>query len=313
MEVIKMRIAIMGSGGLGSYLGGRLVQSGHDVSFITRGDHLHALVENGLEIKSNYGDFKVEKVIATDDPEKVGEVNVIFFCVKSYDSSTAARLMKPMVGKESVIIPVQNGLDHIDILRAVLDPEHVLGGIAMIVAHLREPGIIEQIGPVHFLEFGEISGGISDRCSLLEKRLLGTSIDFKASKNIMERMWWKLCIVSGFAGVYSVVRGNNAVVSSSPETLSLLRGSISEAISVAQVSGIDLPLELVEEILAEHENTPSHYKPSMLVDLENGKPLELEAIIGVIARLGKAYNVPTPINSYLYACLKPYVNGSPIT
>ena len=307
-----MRIAIMGSGGIGSYLGGRLTQIGHEVSFIARGDHLNALIDKGLKVKSGYGDFKVEKVIATYNPEKVGEVDVIFFCVKSYDSLTAARLIEPMVGKESVIIPVLNGLDHIDILCEVLNPKHVLGGMAMIIAYLREPGMIEQIGTVHLLEFGEITGGISDRCTLLEKELLGTSIEFKTSDNIMERMWWKLCIVSGFAGVYSVVRGNNAVVSNSPETIALLREAILEAISVARASGIDLPLEFVDEILAVHESTPPQYKPSMLVDLENGKPLELEAIIGVITRLGKAYKVPTPISNYIYACLKPYVNGSPI-
>jgi 2-dehydropantoate 2-reductase len=306
-----MRIAIMGAGGLGSYLGGRLAQIGHDVSFIARGEHLNALIDKGLKVKSEYGDFRIKTIIATDNPEKVGEVEVILFCVKSYDALAAAKLMKPMVGKESVIIPVLNGMDHINILNEELGPEHVLGGMAMIVAHLSEPGIIEQIGQLHFLEFGELTGEISERCAQLENELLNASIELKASDNIMERMWWKLCIVSGFAGVYSVVRGNNAVVSSSPETIVLLREAILEAISVAQASGINLPLEFVDEILAGRENTPPQYKPSMLVDLENGKPLELEAIIGVITRLGKAHDVPTPINSYIYACLKPYLNGNP--
>jgi 2-dehydropantoate 2-reductase len=128
----------------------------------------------------------------------------------------------------------------------------------------------------------------------------------------MERMWWKLCIVSGFAGVYSVVRANNAVLSKSPETIDLLRQAILEAISVAQANGIALSTEVADEILASQENLSPDYKPSMLIDLEKGKRLELEAIIGVITRLGKNLSVPTPVNSFIYACLKPYENGIPL-
>jgi 2-dehydropantoate 2-reductase len=125
----------------------------------------------------------------------------------------------------------------------------------------------------------------------------------------MERMWWKLCIVSGFAGVYSVVRANNAVISKSPETMNLLRQAILEAISVAQANGIDLSTEIADEILDSQKNNPPGYKPSMLIDLERGKRIELEAIIGVITRLGKNLGVPTPVNNFIYACLKPYENG----
>ena len=307
-----MRIAIMGAGGLGSYIGGRMAQVGHDVSFIARGDHLNVLKNIGLRVKSEYGDFVIEKVTATDNPEKIGEVEVIFFCVKSYDAIIATKMMKPMVSKETVIIPVLNGIDHLDILSEELGTEHVLGGMAMIVSHLSEAANIEQIGQIHFIEFGELRGGISDRCVDLEKEFLETSIKFKATDNIMQRMWLKLCMVSGFAGVFSVVRGNNAVVASSPEVMALLQEAIREAITVAQASGIDLSTEVVDEILAVHKTTPPQYKPSMLVDLENGKPLELDAIIGVISRLGKYHHVHTPIHNYIYACLKPYVNGSPI-
>jgi 2-dehydropantoate 2-reductase len=125
-------------------------------------------------------------------------------------------------------------------------------------------------------------------------------------------MWWKLCIVSGFAGVYSVIRANKAVISKSPETMDILRQAILEAISVAQANGIDLSSEIADEILDAQKNNPPEYKPSMLIDLEKGKRIELEAIIGVITRLGRNLGVPTPVNTFIYACLKPYENGIPL-
>jgi 2-dehydropantoate 2-reductase len=224
----------------------------------------------------------------------------------------ATKLIKPIIDKESLIIPVLNGIDHINILGEEFGPDSVLGGVAMIVAHLRKPGFIEQIGQLHFIEFGETRGVISERCANLQKILTDTGIEFRAVPNIMERMWWKLCIVSGFAGVYSVVRANNVVLSKSPETIDLLRQAILEAISVAQANGIALSTEVADEILASQENLSPDYKPSMLIDLEKGKRLELEAIIGVITRLGKNLSVPTPVNSFIYACLKPYENGIPL-
>jgi 2-dehydropantoate 2-reductase len=306
-----MNIAIMGAGGLGSYLGGRMVQAGHDVSFIARGDHFQALLDNGLEVKSDYGNFKLKQVKAVSNPSETGKVELVFFCVKSYDALSAAKLIKPIVRKESLVIPVLNGIDHIDILGNELGHDPILGGVAMIVAHLRKPGVIAQIGELHFIEFGEIGGGNSERCDEIQETLAETGIVFRAVPNIMERMWWKLCIVSGFAGVYSVVRANNATISESPEAIDLLRQSILETISVAQANGIDLSKDIAHEILAGRENASPDYKPSMLVDLEKGKPIELEAIIGVIIRLGNRLGVPTPVNNYIYACLKPHEKGTP--
>ncbi len=304
-----MKIAIMGAGGLGSYIGGRMVQAGHDVTFIARGDHLQALLDNGLEVKSDFGDFKLKKVNVVSNPGDIGKVELVFFCVKSYDTLAAARLIKPIVNKESLIIPVLNGIDHINILGEELGLDLVLGGVAMIIAHLRKPGFVEQIGQLHFIEFGETRGGNSERCAKLQKILTETGIEFRAISNIMDRLWWKLCIVSGFAGVYSVVRANKAVISKSPETMDLLRQAILEAISVAHANGIDLSTEIADEILEVSENNPPEYKPSMLIDLEKGKRIELDAIIGVITRLGKIFGVPTPMNDFIYACLKPYENG----
>jgi 2-dehydropantoate 2-reductase len=310
-EIIEMKIAIMGAGGLGSYIGGRMVQAGHDVTFIARGDHLQALQDNGLEVKSEFGNFELEGIHAVDNPNEIGIVDLALFCVKAYDVLEGARLIKPIVSKETVIIPVLNGIDHVNVMGDELGQDPVLGGLPMIVAHLQKPGFIEQVGQLHFIEFGEVRGGNSKRCADLEKILSETGIEFRAIPNIMERMCWKLCIVSGFVGVYSVVRANNAVISRSPETVDLLREAILEAVTVAQANGIQISTEFVDEILAGRENASPEYKPSMLVDIEKGKRIELEAIIGVIVRLGKTLGVSTPVNNFIYACLKPYENGNP--
>ncbi len=164
-----MKTAIMGAGGLGSYIGGRMVQTGHDVTFIARGDHLQVLLDYGLEVKSDFGDFQLKKVNAVSNPGNIGKVELVFFCVKSYDALAAARLIKPIVNEESLIIPVLNGIDHINILGKELGLDSVLGGVAMIVAHLRKPGFIEQSGQLHFIEFGETRGGNSERCANLQK------------------------------------------------------------------------------------------------------------------------------------------------
>jgi len=306
-----MRIAIMGAGGLGSYLGGRMVHAGLDVTFIARGEQLRALRQNGLEVKSAYGDYSLGPVKATDKPTESGPVDLILFCVKSYDTLLAAQLIKPMVVPQTAIIPVLNGIDHVKTLGDVVGSEHVLGGVAMIVAHMIAPGKVEQLGPVHQLEFGEMGGDISERCISIEETLAATGIEVKAIPNIVERMWWKLCIVCGFAGVFSVVRGNKAVVSKTPEPLALLRQAIVEAVAVAQANGISLSPEIADEILKSLEDASPEYKPSMLVDLEKGRRLELEAVIGIITRSGKDLGVPTPVNDFIYACLKPYINGRP--
>ncbi len=307
-----MKTAIMGAGGLGSYIGGRMVLAGHDVTFIARGDHLQALLAHGLKVKSDHGDFQIEKVKAVSNPEDIGKVKLVFFCVKSYDTLAAARLIKPIIEKGSLIIPVTNGLDHINILGEEVGLDPVLGGVAMIASHLRKTGFVEQIGPLHFIEFGETRGGYSKRCDNLQKVLAETGIEFRSIPNIMERMWWKLCVVSGFAGVYSVVRANKAVILKSPETMDLIRQAILESISVAQANGIGLSAEVADEILDEQKNNSPEYKPSMLIDLEKGKRIELEAIIGIITRLGKNLGVPTPVNNFIHACLKPYENGIPL-
>lgn len=304
-----MRIAVVGVGGLGGYIGGRLAQSGQDVTFIARGQRLAALQQNGLQVRSPDDEFKLQPVQATDKPAEVGPVDLIFFCVKTYDVLNAAEPLIPLIGPETALLPVQNGIAHIEQLRSILGNSVVLGGVGMISAHSPALGVIERPGGPQRIEFGELTGESSARCAAIAQALTAAGIEPVVSAKIEERMWWKFAGVCG-AGVFALMRGNKGQVWQHPETHELIRQTIGEAVAVAQAKGIALNPALPEESLKVFDSVPAAYKPSMLVDLEQGRRLEIEAWNGAIVRYGKQVGVSTPVNDVIYACLKPYADGA---
>lgn len=303
-----MKIAIMGSGGLGGYLGGCLAQAGQDVTLIARGRQLEAIRHNGLRVRSHLGEFQVKPVQATDHPAEVGPVDLILFCVKTYDLLPAAEQIKPMVGPQTAIIPVLNGIDHLESLSQIAGEEHVLGGLSSMTAHVVEPGVVERVGKHGNLEFGELQGGISARCAAIEQVLAIEGIQGKAVPNIMASMWQKFAAICGM-GIFSVVRGDAATLRRAPETFNLVLAAIREGMDVATARGVYLDSALLNYVKTFLEGLPGSFKPSMLVDLEHGRRLEVEALNGTLARLGREVGVPTPVNDFIYACLKPYANG----
>lgn len=304
-----MRIAVVGVGGLGGYIGGRLAHSGQDVTFIARGQRLEALRQNGLQVRSPEVECKIQPVQVTDNPTEVGPVDLILFCVKTYDVLAAAEPLRPLIGPETALLPVQNGIAHIEQLRSLLGCPAVLGGVAMISAHSPTPGVIESPGGFHYLEFGEIGGESSARCTAIAQAITAAGIKATVSPNIQERMWWKLAGVCG-ASVFCVMRGNKGQVWQFAETHDLVRQVVAEGVTVAQAHGFTLSPTQPEEVIKVFDSVPPQYKPSMLVDLEHHRRLELEAWNGAITRLGRAASIPTPANDFIYACLKPYVNGT---
>jgi 2-dehydropantoate 2-reductase len=305
-----MRIAVVGVGGLGGYIGGRLAHTGQEVIFIARGERLRTLQEAGLRVRAPDGEFLIQPVQATDNPAEVGPVDLVLFCVKTYDVVPAAAQIGPLVGPQTALLPVQNGLEHIEQLRTLLGSHALLGGMALLNAHSLAPGVIERPGGPHRLELGELDGQASARCAAIAEVLVAAGIEAVVSPQIVERMWWKLAIMGG-AGVFSVVRGSKGQFWEIPETQDLIRQAVAEGVAVATAHGIALSPALPEEIIAIGNSQPPQYKPSMLVDLEHGRRLEVEALNGALVRLGRAAGVATPINAYIYACLKPYVNGNP--
>ena len=305
-----MRIAVMGAGAMGGYIGGRLALAGRDVTFIARGKHLRAIRENGLQVQGPDGAFTVEGAAATDDPAEVGPVDLILFCVKSYDVPQAARMMRPMVGPATVVIPVQNGIGHIEVLGQVLGKDKVLGGVSLISAEKAAPGVVKHNQAGSSIEFGEIEGGHSSRCELVEQTLAVEGINVRASSRILERMWWKFAAYSG-VGVICLARSNRGVVWRTPETKVLYREAVAEAVAIAQGKGVPLPDSVPDEHVAILDSFPPEWEPSELVAIQAGRPLELEALQGALCAIGREVGVPTPINDMVYACLKPYIDGPP--
>jgi 2-dehydropantoate 2-reductase len=303
-----MKIAVMGTGAMGGYIGGRLVQAGRDVTFIEKGQHLQEIRQKGLYVGSSAGDFLIKPIEATDDPAEVGPVDLILICVKSYDVLNAAEMLRPMMGLGTVIIPVQNGIGHVEKIANVLGAEHVLGGMSLISSQIAAPGIIQHNSAPDRLVFGEIKGGHSPRCDKIEQILTVSGLKATACPNIVERMWWKLAAYSG-VGVFCVVRGDRKVIWATPETKALYRRAIAEAVTVAQAKEIPLAASVPDEHIAILDTFSLHWKPSMLVALEQGHPLELDAIQGALCTIGRDVGVPTPINDIIYSCLKPYING----
>ena len=303
-----MKIAVVGVGGLGGYIGGRLAQSGQEVTFIARGERLAALRENGLQVRSPDGEFVIHPVQATDESAEVGPVDLILFCVKTYDVETAAAGLHPLIGPGTALLPVQNGIAHLEQLRAILGNEVVLGGMAMINAHSPAPGVIERPGGPHRLEFGELGGEPSARCLAIAQAITGAGMEAVVSPKIAERMWWKLVGVCG-ASVFCLMRANKGRVWDYAETPVLVRQIVAEGVAVAHAQGIALTPTLPDEMVKIANTFPPQYKPSLLVDLEHGRRLEIEAWNGALVRHGKAAGVPTPVNDVIYACLKPYANG----
>lgn len=305
-----MKIAVVGVGGLGGYIGGRLAHSGQEVIFLARGQRLTALREKGLQVHSPDGDFVIHPVQATDSPADVGPVDLILFCVKSYDVAEAAAALHPLIGPATALLPVQNGIAHLEQLRAILGNEVVLGGMAMINAHSPEPGVIERPGGPHRLEFGEIDGEVSARCTAIAQAITGAGIEAVVAPKIAERMWWKLVGVCG-ASIFCLMRANKGQVWDFAETPALMHQILTEGVAVAHAHGIALAPTLPDEMVKIAATFPASYKPSMLVDLEHGRRLEIEAWNGAITLYGQQAGVPTPVNSTIYASLKPFANGRP--
>lgn len=304
-----MKFAVMGVGGLGGYIGGRLAHSGQEITFIARGQRLLALRESGLHVRSPEGEFAVHPVRTTSDPREVGPVDVVLFCVKTYDVPDAVARIAPLVGPQTAVLPIQNGVGHIEQLQRAVGQAAVLGGVAMLNAHSTVPNVFERPGGPHRLELGEIDGTLSPRCQALAQALSDAGIDAHTIPNIAERMWWKFAGICG-AGVFSVMRGSKGQIWDEPETHDLIRQAVTEAVAVAIARGIPLAATMPDEVIRGFGSFPPPYKPSMLVDLEHGRRLELEALNGTLVRLGDEVGIPTPVNDFIYACLKPYANGA---
>ena len=300
-----MRIAIMGTGGVGGYYGGLLSQKGQEVIFIARGAHLQAMREKGLHVKSVHGDFLVSPVKATDDTTEVGPVDLILFTTKTYHMDIAAQAIKPMVGKETVVVPLQNGIDAAERIGVYVGREHLVGGVTWLSAAIEAPGVIGQYSQFRRVVIGEFNGMMTARLKMIYETLQTTGIDVELSDDILKVLWTKFVFISSLSALGSLTRVSLGEYRSIPETRDILIEALGEVTAVAQARGVKLERDLVDKTLEFIDNTAPEMRTSMQRDVEAGRPSELESMIGVVPRLGRETGVSTPVMRLAYAILKP--------
>jgi len=300
----------MGAGGQGGLFGSLLSQAGNDVTIIARGRNLEAIQKKGLKLRSKiFGDVTVQ-VGATDNPEAVGEVDLILFCVKNYDLDTAAEHINPMIGAETIVLTVQNGVEAPYRIGDAIGLEHVVAGVSGINSHLVAPGEVQHIVGERFV-FGELSGIVSSRVEKLEKAFREAGLDALASDDIKGELWSKLTWLSTITGVICLTRSSIGIIRDHEETWELLRRVLVEITSVALAEGVVISEDSIDNWLDMFSRMPPDAKPSMMVDLEAGRRIELDTLIGAVVRFGKKHGLDTPYNYAIYSALKPYQNGTP--
>jgi 2-dehydropantoate 2-reductase len=304
-EEDSMKVAIMATGGVGGYYGGLLAQTGQDVTFIARGAHLQAIREKGLHIKSVHGDFQIVPAKATDTPSEVGPVDVILFATKTHQTDEAAKLIKPMVGRDTVIISLQNGIDAADRIGAVVGVEHILGGTTWLSAAIEAPGVIGQYSQFRRIVLGEFNGRTTPRLNMVYSALQSTGATVEVSDNILKVLWTKFVFIAPVMAMGSLTRVTFGEYRSVPEARAVLTEAIGEVAAVAQARGVTLDTDVVEKTLSFIDSSAPGIKPSMQRDVESGKPSELESMIGIVVRMGAEHNVSTPVMQFAYAMLKP--------
>jgi 2-dehydropantoate 2-reductase len=300
-----MKILVMGTGGVGGYYGGLLAQQGNDVTFISRGAHLYAMRHEGLKVKSIHGDFTVFPVKATEDPAKVEPVDLVLFCVKTYNTDEAAQAIRSVVGPQTVVLSLQNGIDAAERIGNVVGRERVIGGATWLSSAVEAPGVIRQVSEFRRIVFGELTGGQSERIQSIYEVLNSTGITVEISENIQKLLWTKFVFISAASAFGSLTRLPMAEYRSVPETRGLLTGLMQEVEALAREQGIPLDPDVVQKSLEFVDNAAPHIKPSMQLDVESGHRTELESMVGVIGRKGRELGVPTPVADYAYGSLLP--------
>ena len=300
-----MRIAFIGIGALGAYFGGRLAKAGDDVNFIARGAMLEALRADGLRVESPLGDFALPKVQATDDPTSVGHVDAVFMTTKAWQVTEAAQQIRSIIGPETVVVPLQNGVEAYDQLAAVLGPEHVLDGMCHVLAMVTAPGVVRHGGSKALITIGERNNVRSPRLEKLVECLSTAELDTRVPDNIQVALWEKFEFVTSFGGVGAITRAPAGVIRSVPEARSLLERAVQEIVGLARAVGIPVQKESVANTMKLVDSSPPDGMASMQRDLIAGRPSELEAQSGAVVRLGRAYNFPTPVHEFIYNALVP--------
>lgn len=306
-----MRIAIVGAGGTGGYYGGLLARAGEDVTFLARGRQLEVLRTNGLTVKSRLAGTFSLPVHVTSDPQKIEPVDLVLFSLKMYDLQTALAGLHYFLGPETVVLPIQNGIDAAEQIGQVVGMQHMIGGVAYVTSQIESPGIIAQTAGTGSIELGELAGGQSERTQRLQQVLRHAGISTELPPDIRVALWTKFIFICAFSGVTALTRLSLGQVFACLETSELVKEVLREGEALARARGIALPADIVERGYKSLQALEPWAKGSMAFDLLAGRRLEIEALNGTMVRLGREQNRAVPFNYTIYAALKPYEHGEP--
>jgi 2-dehydropantoate 2-reductase len=292
-----MKIVMMGSGGVGGFFGGRLAHAGCDVSFVARGSHLAAMRAQGLAIESQaHGDLRVPGVRATEDPATLGIADLVIVSVKLWDTESAARQIRPLVGAHTAVLSLQNGVIKDDILRRHFGDAAVMGGVAYVASTISKPGTIRQTGTMQRVVLGEYDGSKSARAIFLHEALLRAGVTAELSTDVRRAIWEKYVFLVGLSATTTTMRASIGPIRENPRTRAFLLEVMREAVAVGRAHGVALPADYADDRLAFADGLPADMTSSMHHDLDRGNPLEVEWLSGGVVQLGSVMGVPTPAN-----------------
>jgi 2-dehydropantoate 2-reductase len=297
-----MRVAVLGSGGIGGYYGALLARSGHDVAFIARGAHLEAMQRRGLTVRTSEGESTIP-VTASADTASVGTVDLVLFSVKSYDTATAAQALTPLMARDTMVITFQNGLDNVEAIASVAGSEAVLAGAVYVALQLVGPGVILRMGDEGRIVFGELSGTLTERVQRIAGALRQSGIPHEVTTDIRRVLWDKFLFITGIGGVTALARSGIGPLLASAAGRSLLHAACGEIVEVAQAESAHLQPAAVDAALAQAATLPARWRSSMARDLEEGRRLEVDTLSGAVVRRGTKHGIPTPVHQTIVACL----------
>jgi 2-dehydropantoate 2-reductase len=305
-----MKMAVMGSGGVGGFIGGRLAHAGEDVAFIARGAHLAAMRENGLSIENDaQGHIHVSDVRATDDPATIGVVDLVLIAVKLWDTDAAARAVRPLVGPQTAVFSLQNGVIKDDILRQAFGQTAVIGGVTYMATNIARPGVINQTGTMQRVIVGEYDGRPSARTTQLRDALLRAGIQAEISDDVRRTLWEKYVFLVGLSATTASIRSTLGPIRRHPRTRAFLHDVMQETVSVGRAHGVSLPADYADQRLAFIDTLPPTMTSSMHHDLDRGQRLEVAWLSGGVVQLGEPVGVPTPANRAVWDVLALHADG----
>ena len=306
-----MRIAVIGAGGIGGPYGASLAKAGADVTFVARGAHLAAIRENGLRIEGDRGETHIRPARATDDIAGIGTVDIVLCCVKLWDLEVVAEQIRAIIGSQTAVIPLQNGIDAAQRLTSILGYDAVMGGMAFVTGAIIAPGLIRQTGTYQRMTFGELDSHVSERGRRLRDLCEAAGFEGVLSPDIMVPVWEKFILLVPLSGLNALTRLPLGKWRDDPDLLALYEGALRETVAVGLAEGVRLRSDIVDKTLAQMRSMPPHHTTSMGNDLIRGNRLELPWFAGKVVELGRRHGIETPVNGFIYAALKPYVNGAP--